>query len=183
MIKIKRTKAPKFLSENKKTWTKNYILGSKFNWHAKQNQILKHLKFMTLSHCAFCDDTLIPKGSAKGQIEHFRPKEKYKYYAYAWANLYPICSHCNTSKKDRFDRLLLRPDEIKYEFIDWFRLDLITFEIKPVFQEKINMKRSKQTIKLYGFNKIDKINRRRYVYNEIINNKYSNKNEQPFRFI
>ena len=183
MIKMKRTKAPKFLSKNKNTWTKEFISGYKFSWHGKQKQVLKYLKILTLSHCAFCDDTLMPKGSATGQIEHFRPKEKYKNYAYAWANLYPICSHCNASKKDRFNKLLLRPDEFKYNFFDWFRIDPITFEIKPVFQEKKNMKRSEQTIKLYGLNKIDKINRRRYVYNEIINHKYSNKNEQPYRFI
>ena len=183
---MERKSAPSFLNSNKKKWTDNYAAGAVFTWHNKSDEILKLLKLLTASHCAFCDDVLIPKGSDAGEIEHFKPKGKYKELAYEWTNLYPICRHCNGTKSDRFNNLLLRPDEKGFEFSEWFRYDPITFKIKPARVENIEnieWKRAKKTIELYGFNKPKKIDRRQYEYDEIINNKYQNKDNQPFRFI
>ncbi len=180
MMEFKRGKAPKILKDNKEDWTDNYLNGSAFHWHNKQSQLLEKLKDMTLSHCAFCDDILSPIGSADGQIEHFRPKKKYKRYAFAWNNLYPICDLCNGTKGERFDKLLLRADERDFKFSKWFRFDPNTFELKPM-KLNPNWKRAEITIKLYGLNK--KISRRQFEYDRIINGEYSNKNYQPFRFI
>ncbi len=182
MIKMKRNKIPVFLKNNKKKWTNAFLTGSSFSWHNKQKELLKSLKDMTLSHCAFCDDILVPKGSDNGEIEHFRPKEKYKKYAFAWANLYPICRSCNGTKNDRFDKLLLRPDENEFNFSNWFRLDPSTFELKPEKIGNPNWIRAEITIELYGLNK-NKTTRRLFEHDRIANNQYENKDNQPFRFI
>ena len=109
MKAIKRTKSPDFLKANKKSWTSSYINGAAFTWHNKQKEIIAELRKMSQNHCAFCDDLLFPLVGEHGEIEHFKPKEQFKHYAYAWANLYPICRRCNGTKNDRFDKLLLRP--------------------------------------------------------------------------
>ncbi len=182
MIKMKRSKIPDFLKDNKKTWTDSFINGSTFTWHNKQKELLKLLKNMTSSHCAFCDDVLVPKGSDIGEIEHFRPKSKFKHLAFAWANLYPICRSCNGTKGVWFNKLLLRPDEKDFCFSDWFRIDPSTFELKPVKIGNPNWKRAEITIKLYGLN-AKKTTRRQFEYDKIIINQYINKDHQPFRFM
>jgi len=182
MIKMKRSKIPTFLKDSKKTWTDSFVNGSTFSWHNKQKELLKLLKNMTASHCAFCDDVLVPKGSDNGEIEHFRPKGKYKKFAFAWANLYPICRSCNGTKNDRFDKLLLRPDENDFCFSDWFRLDPSTFELKPVKIGNPNWERAKITIELYGLNE-KKTTRRQFEHDNIIKNNYKTKDNQPFRFM
>jgi len=118
MIALTRRKTPQVLKNNTQRWTSLFINGAPFTWHGKQKILLTELKLMSQNHCAFCDDLLYPVVGEIGEIEHFRPKENYKYLAFAWANLYPICRRCNGTKNDRFDKLLLRPDEIGYKFTD-----------------------------------------------------------------
>ncbi len=162
---MNRTEEPTFLKENKKKWTKKYIKTGKWNskWYGKSRELLIILKKTTDFHCAFCDDVLSPKGSAKGQIEHFRPKEKYKLLSFSWINLFPICEMCNSTKSDNFDILLLRSDSQNFDFANWFYFDLKTFEIKP---NKLNSewKRAEKTIEIYGFNKQEKLERRAFVF-------------------
>ena len=185
MMKMKRNKAPQFLKDKKNEWTKQYIATGKWNtkWYGKHEKLLQQLKLMTVNHCAFCDDLLFPLVGEIGQVEHFRPKENYKYLAFAWANLYPICDRCNKTKNKRFSKLLLRPDEKRFEFFDWFLLDTSTFELKPAKIGNPDWKRAQKAIELYGLNKEDKTIRRKIVHNEIKKNKYQNKDEQPFRFM
>ncbi len=182
MKAIKRTKSPDFLKANKKSWTSSYINGAAFTWHNKQKEIIAELRKMSQNHCAFCDDLLFPLVGEHGEIEHFKPKEQFKHYAYAWANLYPICRRCNGTKNDRFDKLLLRPDTKNYHFDDWFWFDPSTFEIKPITSNS-NYARAQKTIEIFGLNKEDKITRRQFEFIKIITGNYATKNEQPFRFI
>jgi len=186
MMTMKRTSPPNCLKKNWKSWTTNYIRTGKWNstYYKNRDEISEKLKNNTLYHCAFCDDLLIPAGSADEQIEHFRPKEKFKCYAYVWLNLYPCCSICNGTKKDNFDSLLLKPDAKDYEFDNWFRLDYNSFELKHQYLLDFpDIQRVEKTIKLYGLNKAKKVNRRKYEYNQIIKGKYDNLDEQPFRFM
>jgi len=183
MIALKRTEEPKFLQENKEKWTVELINGGNFSWHKKQKELLEKLKSMTKNHCAFCDDLISPLGSDVSEIEHFKPKEKYKKLAFEWTNLFPICRHCNGTKKDRFDELLLKPDIENYCFNEWFRFDLNTFELKAKKLGNSEWIRAEITIKLYGFNKDIKVERREFEFDEIIRGKYDNFDKQPFRFI
>ncbi len=182
MIPMNRTTEPEFLASEKEKWTDDYIKTGNFNWHSRE-LLLKDLKAMTKDHCAFCDDVLSPIGSADPEIEHFKPKSRYKDLAFEWENLYPICRHCNGTKNDIFDDLLLKPDEIGYQYNDWFRLDPNSFELKPIKAGNIHWNRAETTIRIYGFNKPDKVGRRTFVSAEIADNKYSSKDFQPFRFL
>jgi len=183
MIAISRIDQPQFLKDNQNHWTHLYINGGSFSWQNKHKELLSELKKMSKNHCAFCDDLLFPFVGEIGEIEHFKPKEKYKDLAYEWANLYPICRRCNSTKNDRFDDLLLRPDETSYIYSDWFRLDPNTFELKPQKLGNIHWQRAEKTIELYGLSKEDKITRRQFEFIEIKKGKYNHIDIQPFRFI
>ncbi len=182
MIFMNRSDEPQYLKENKKEWTGKYCETSKFrsDYYGKKEPLLEELKEITQNHCAFCDDILMPLSPAKGQIEHFKPKYKYKLLAYSWLNLFPICSFCNSAKGKQFNDLLLRPDATDFEFTDWFWLDNKTCEIKPN-KRNSNWKRAEITIKIYGFNKPDKINRRFYIC-EGTDNK-NTLETRPFRYM
>lgn len=58
--------------------------------------------------CAYCETKSV--AGSDWDVEHFRPKGKvaeraghpgYYWLAYDWSNLYPSCSHCNQSRKDK----------------------------------------------------------------------------------
>jgi len=182
MVAITREKSPDFLNDKQKDWTLLYINGGTFSWHGIQDKLLGELKLMTKNHCAFCDDLLFPEVGEIGNIEHFKPKSKFKDLAFDWENLYPICSRCNGTKNNRFDSLLLRPDEQGYKYSEWFRLDPCTFELKP---QKLNpnWQRAAKTIELYGLSKEDKNTRRLYEFEEIKKGSYNDIDYQPFRFM
>ncbi len=180
---MNRTQEPQFLKDNKNKWTCDYVKTGKWNtnWHGHSSEILKELKNITDSHCAFCDDSLMPKGGIKGQIEHLKPKDEYKLLAYAWLNLFPCCEMCNTTKGKKFDSSLLRPDSNGFSFRYWFYIDFGTFEIKPKKLGNPEWKRAEKTIEIYGLNKPEKIERRIFAYHNPIESK--NINNQAFRFM
>jgi len=185
MMSMQRTVAPDFHKTNWKKWTREYIQSGNWNtsFHNKHAEILETLRQSTHSHCAFCDDLLYPEVGEMGQIEHFRPKNSFRHFAYVWGNLYPICQRCNNTKGERFDYLLLQPDSKAYIFSDWFRLDLSTFKLLPEKLGNSNWKRAEKTIELYGLNKADKIERRKKEFCKIKDGNYKNQDNQPFRFI
>jgi len=181
MMFVNRTKEPIFLTNNKKEWTTNYLKTNNWrkDWYGYHGDLLNELKFITNYHCAFCDDVLTPVGSSKGQIEHFKPKVKFKCHSYLWLNLFPCCEICNQAKGDKFDNLLLRPDAIDFEFNKWFVINYLTFEISANKLVNKKWQRAEKTIEIYGLNNKDKIDRRRYVYYNTLNFV----NNQPFRFM
>jgi len=142
---------------------------------------MAELKNTTNCHCAFCDDVLMPIGSAKGQIEHFKSKEEYKLLAYSWLNLFPICEMCNSTKGKKFDFQLLRPDANGFRFEKWFYFDTKTFKIMPKKLGNPNWQRAETTIEIYGLNKPEKIQRRAFIYSEFSNS--LNIHNQAFRFM
>ncbi len=184
MIKMTRNKEPQYLSKNKNKWTEEYFKkqSGNFYWYGKSDNILEELKVQTLNHCAFCDRAMAPIGDADEEIEHFKPKSKFPKLAYEWTNLYPICPKCNKIKGNRFDELLLRPDENNYDFDKWFWYNPLTGELDVKFENKEN-KRAEETVKLYGLNRKKLVERRKYQYNKIVDSDDIDISKQAFRFI
>ena len=157
---------PDFLQKNWRKWTKQYISSKNknpkvvFSWYQFQNkpvnQHLKQpLKDLTKNHCSFCDGFPMGKMS-RNTIEHFRPKSKYPELSYCWTNLFIACDICQ-EKNDNFDKLLLKPDALDYEFSKYFIFDFLNGEIKPNPKtSKIAQERAKITIDIYGLNNDDK---------------------------
>jgi uncharacterized protein (TIGR02646 family) len=107
---------------------------------------------MTQGHCAFCDCFPLDDRS-KEPIEHFKPKSDPRFYAdaYAWDNLYYCCDCCQSTKGERWDDRLLRPDAADYSFERYFLFDYTTGEIKANWLAgAADQARASATIEHYG---------------------------------
>jgi uncharacterized protein (TIGR02646 family) len=171
MMKFTRSAAPKCLKKYKqwgrgKSFCAQKLLPRreyaakpppKFDWHRHQKRsvhalLLEELQKLTANHCSFCDG--YPLGAQSRQtIEHFRPKSKYPKLAYVWHNLFLCCDVCQQAKGEKYDKKLLKPDAIGYEFNRYFKITAKTGEIviNPA-ASAYDQERAKITIEMYDLN-------------------------------
>jgi uncharacterized protein (TIGR02646 family) len=167
MRKLNRTNAPDWLLKNAEKWGKQYAekrsnakKGNDFQWVTYNKKkvnllLLPVLNAMTQNHCAFCDSA--PLVSIGAQIEHFEPVSQFPTKAYLWENLFYGCQNCNLHKGDAFDDLLLKPDELYYDFSNYFIFDFSTGELSPnPYQPAFEQERALKTIELYGLNEYER---------------------------
>ena len=101
MIKIDKTSnIPDSLTNEKfkkhfKKFSNNKVKVSGIYYRAKD--VVESLKNEYNNKCAYCETK-----DFNPEIEHYRPKSKYKYLSYEWSNLMPACSNCNNSKSNKF---------------------------------------------------------------------------------
>jgi uncharacterized protein (TIGR02646 family) len=102
-------------------------------------------------HCAYCD--CHPLKDDRGfEIDHFKPKIPFFLEAFTYTNLFPCCRECN-KKGNKYNVLLVKPDEIGYQFEDFFRYDSFTGEILPnPLKSEENQNRALKTIELFRLN-------------------------------
>lgn len=162
MMKFPRPPQPGFLIENYKTWGHEYKAkrdvdpAARFRWKSYLGQsvdtLIKQAFGILAEHCAFCDSYPLGRSSLT-TLEHFRPKSRYPRLAYVWHNLFPCCNRCQNTKRDRFDRKLLKPDVDDYEFERYFLVNYRTGEIgvNPAANDD-DQQRAQITIDLYGLN-------------------------------
>lgn len=163
MRKQTRPPIPEVLQKHGERWTRQWIElreknpSAKFSWYQVEGKtarewLLPHLKHMTQAHCAFCDCFPLDDRSRE-PIEHFQPKSDPRFYAeaYAWDNLYYCCDCCQSSKGERWDDRLLRPDAADYAFDRYFMFDYTTGQIKPNCRASaLDQARATVTIAFYG---------------------------------
>ncbi len=85
----------------------------------RYNHLDVRLALLEMQHrkCCYCEQPIPDFGIGK-QVEHFRPKSKYKHLKYEWSNLLMACAECNHEKLDEFpesaygEPLLLDPSDI-----------------------------------------------------------------------
>lgn len=169
MRKQTRPPIPEILQKHGERWTRQWVeLREKnpcatFQWYQADGKsarawLLPHLKAMTQGHCAFCDCFPMDDRS-KEPIEHFKPKSDPGFYseAYAWENLYYCCDCCQSSKGERWDDRLLRPDSDDYSFLKYFLFDYTTGEIKAnCLASAPDQARATVTIEHYGLDLAEK---------------------------
>lgn len=144
--------------------------GADIYWpDAVREPVLKRLIKQTQEHCSFCDAFPV-QGVSKNEIEHFVPKKRptgatedddfFRSEAYAWRNLFYICSCCNgTQKGTQWNSLLLKPDATAaqdgydYEFAIYFECDRRTGKLEAWrHASDDDKKRANETIRIYGLN-------------------------------
>lgn len=178
MMYIERPKAPDFMTEkqntpwglieNQEKWSRLFAEKlakgasdiSPWAKHEKEytnRKLIPILKEMTKNHCSFCD--AYPLSTDGESIEHFKPKTKYPLLSHIWENLFYACFKCQEYKHDKFDDLLLKPDDTNYTFEDYFMLDRQGENIfiipLPANSEEQKLRASK-TIEYYGLNRYDR---------------------------
>ena len=101
MISVEKTKnIPDSLTNEKfkkhfKKFRNKKVQVSGIYYGAKD--VRKSLEDAYNNKCAYCETI-----DFKPEIEHYRPKTKYKYLCYEWTNLMPACHNCNHSKSNKF---------------------------------------------------------------------------------
>lgn len=183
-------------TEKWKEWTANWIkrreknAGAKFYWPRYPNakgtpinqQMVPILFGVTEWHCAYCDG--FPLRNNDETIDHFRPKSKYPLLAYAWENLFPVCSACQSAKMEQFDELLLKPDEEGFDFQNYFIVDYITFELLPNPKAtEHNKLRAEKTIELLGLKHKAHCTTRRHHYERFHNSTNPIQDDYAYRYL
>jgi uncharacterized protein (TIGR02646 family) len=186
MIPFKRDKNPLNSKEEKRfgeCWSNEYLIKKSkavWTWKGKYEMIKNALFLCNNDHCAYCD--CHPLKDDRGfEIDHFKPKTKFLLEAFTYSNLFPCCNECN-KKGNGYHISLLKPDEIGYQFEDFFRYDSFTGEILPnPSKSEENQKRAFETIKIFRLNIGNKPRNRIIAIKKEV--KYDTQfDERPYRY-
>ena len=152
---MERVDPPKWLIEDCEQWGKDYKESKDWSWKVgekKYKELTSLLKQCSKYHCSYCDSYRIGTRNIKDTIDHFRPKAKFPLIAYQWENLFISCHYCQ-EKGDKFDELLLKPDEQDYFFYNYFEYDKKAGKIIPnPNRSSANQERARITIDLFKLN-------------------------------
>jgi uncharacterized protein (TIGR02646 family) len=130
-----------------------------FNWPQRDGQtirefILPLLIKQTQDHCSYCDG--FPLKRDDYTIDHFKPKSIPEYYHLVaeWTNLYLCCGACQ-ERKNRYNVLLLRPDDVHYSFEEYFDYNFEKHKLTPNTAKPVeNQERARVTIDMFDLNHI-----------------------------
>jgi len=189
-----RSEEPQVLKKNADKWNSRWRdlraknPSAKFSWYQHQGRslrdwILPHLREMNQSHCSFCDSFPI-EATSNEPIEHFRPKShpEFAEQAYSWANLYYCCEKCQSSKREKWNEHLLRPDDFEYSFSRYFVYDFTTGQISPNPKATpLDQRRAAVTIELYGLDNASRRRLRRLALKHWGDSKQPDALEFPYR--
>jgi hypothetical protein len=88
--------------------------------------------------------------------DQFQPRAAFCELAYTWTNLFLACSACNRAKGERWDELLLRPDDPDFRFERYFECDFATGELRPApTAAPEEQARAHRTIEVLRLNRAD----------------------------
>ena len=169
---------PKIIEDNWISWGIEYAQKRiksnhthEFRWATVDKKpvnqhILANLLNDTDEHCSYCDFAPL-RGNFEKSIDHFKPKSDERFYLEVckWENLYIACVFCQGVKKERYNDLLLRPNEVDYDFYRYFTYDTETHEIEvnPHCQGEDKL-RAITTIMIFEMNHPDQTDSRRISY-------------------
>lgn len=75
-------------------------------------EVKKKLNKLYHYKCAFCETK--PKGDTMHYIHRYRPVKLYPWLEFEWSNLLPVCTECNSTKRNKFpieERRAEKPEE------------------------------------------------------------------------
>lgn len=140
------------------------IVGSKLN-----HLLLPDLQAQTQAHCSYCDIYPLMKGD--DTIDHFCPKSSPDHYdkVCQWENLYIACKSCQDSKLAHYSELILRPDEINYQFNNYFSYDYINHKIEIRNDiDEISKAKAAETIRIFDLNHTSHSKARSHAYERFV---------------
>lgn len=195
MKAFRRLNAPEFLSENAERWNRQWSElkhrnpGAIFHWYQHDGRPVNHhfapiLSEQTQGHCSYCDG--YPLGPADHTIDHFKPKGDPRFYleAYQWENLFWACADCQIAKREKFDDLLLKPDQPGFSFGKYFIYNFNThqIEINPLADDDSRQK-AEITCRIFDLNHPSRTISRRHSFERWSANPQQPLEDFSFRFI
>lgn len=171
MLKVNKKSEPEEFTKYK---SKNKII----NWDSFSTEIKQVLKQYLLEEqenrcCPYCE---IEINLYNSQIEHIKPKDKFPRLLTSYDNLIACCiesKRCGNSKANKWDELFINPVTENPE--DYFKYDIKTGKIIPIFKEKEKFEKAEYTIDLLNLNDNRLCNIRRKYILEFLS--YSSNNE------
>lgn len=116
MHRVKRNKAPLRLMEKDKEWKNSLKENHKVepDWAEFSKTVVKKETIVALEEmyngcCCYCESKI--KITSYPEIEHFKPKSKYKELCFDYSNLHYSCKRCNLAKGSQYTDNLLNPSE------------------------------------------------------------------------
>ena len=171
MLRVNKKSEPEEFTKYK---SKNKII----NWESFTIEIKQVLKQYLLeeqenSCCPYCE---IEISLYNSQIEHIKPKDKFPKLLADHNNLVACClesKRCGNSKANKWDELFINLVTENPE--DYFKYDIKTGKIIPIFKEKEKFEKAEYTIDLLNLNDNRLCNIRRKYILEFLS--YSSNNE------
>lgn len=179
MVKIKRTYAPKALSETNREFkaaiegmsTKdayNFYKAHKGVYRYNTSETKRHFRKMNHERCSFCTK-FIQDFDDEMTIEHIKIKRDFPQMIFKWSNLLCACRTCNTkrSTREHYPEKYLDPtktDDIEKYFC--YQLDG-----KVIANEELSKderKKAEYMIKLYRLNRKGLVCKRREFMRELM---------------
>lgn len=147
----------KFHNKSKESYFKDEILRI-LNYKGLRSSFFPiFFSELSIKSCVYCNSQLTlsienDKGeiSAKYQLDHYYPKDKYPYLSISIFNLYPVCASCNLSKSSNL---------LNFELYDDKLLNKFTFELdkKSLADFLISRNKSDLKIEFYGDDDFERI--------------------------
>lgn len=192
MMKFERSQCPQWLTENWERWSRQWQAKRQnpkkrndWQWYTYQGRkvnelLLPLLSALTKNHCSFCDKCPIGVET----VDHFKPKSSYPLESYKWENLFIACYDCQASRWENYEDILLKPDELGYEFNRYFLYDFDLGELNPRGEEdSAEYLRANFTIKTFKLNERGLPEARKIISDNLSTFKAMDINKVPFRFI
>ena len=171
MLKVNKRSEPEEFTKYKK---KNKVVNWK-DFTSESEKLLKEalLEEQENSCCPYCEIEINLNDS---QIEHIKPKDKFPELLIDYKNLIICClesRRCGNSKANKWDELFINPVTENPE--DYFKYDIKTGKIIPIFKEKEKFEKAEYTINLLNLNdnRLCEI-RKKYIFEFL---SYSNNNK------
>lgn len=180
MIKIERCKCPDALKDSPSQ-------GNKY----RCEKVVRSLWKMQHEKCCYCEQIIPSEGHSKA-VEHFKPKNIFKYLKNDWKNLLLACPQCNGKKSDKFpvkltdesnetkvvylkteshaEPLIINPSnpEIDPETHIDFNVDMKDVEQYGIIKEKDNSLLGRKTIDVIGLDRVYYTRHRRELFRQLL---------------
>ena len=136
------------------------------------------LRRMQREKCCYCEIYITDWGPGR-QVDHYRPKDKYRCLKYDWDNLLVACGECNHAKSNKFpkslskDPLILNPydpcDDPE-DHVDYLLRERkeIPIELEGSIIPKDDSPKGKKTIGILRLNKLHQVKRRRETLGKLV---------------
>lgn len=180
MIKIERCECPGVLGDSPRE-------GDRY----RHSKVVQKLWGMQYCKCCYCEQEIPSEGHSKA-VEHFKPKNIFKYLRNDWKNLLLACPQCNGKKSDKFpveltdesgetkvvylktesdaEPLIIDPSSPGIDpenHID-FNVDERDVERYGVIKEKDNSPLGRETIDVIGLDRVYYTRCRRELFHQLL---------------
>lgn len=162
MLKVQKTLEPKFYKDFKTKHISKINNWDDMNDHYEVKQELREHMLLEEQNfkCPYCESLIYDE--SEGNIEHIRPKDKFKELYLDYNNFLTSCRSsysCDNFKGSKWDENFINP--VLEDPRDYFTYDLYSGEIIPKSDDKMIKEKAEKTIEILNLNHNNLKNKRR----------------------